>query len=71
MGRKRENRQRFLDELAEVNGFAMQVVEMCGEPGDAYFMDLRLLHTISPNVNGTPRMMLTQRYLLEWAMEAI
>lgn len=64
-------RQRFLDRPVNVNGYAMQVVEMYGEPGDAYLMDLRLLHTIAPNGNATPRMMLTQRYLLESAMAAI
>ena len=65
------DRQRFLDESVEVEGHNMQVVEMVGKPGDVYFMDLRLLHTIAPNANTTPRMMLTQRYLLESAIAAI
>ena len=71
MSMKSNDRQHFLDEPVKVRGYEMQVVEMWGEAGDAYFMDLRLLHTIAPNANSTPRIMLTQRYLLESAKAAI
>lgn len=65
MSDKIPDRRHFLHEFGYVGDVALQVVEMTGEPGDVYFMDLRLLHTIAPNARPTPRVMLTQRYLLE------
>lgn len=61
----------LLREFGYVGDVPLQVVEMTGEPGDAYFMDLRVLHTIAPNARQTPRIMLTQRYLLEPARIAL
>lgn len=58
------DRQRFLDEPVPVGDITLQVVELCGEPGDVFFTDLRLLHTIAPNASRAPRIMLTQRFLL-------
>ncbi|MYD99310.1 MAG: hypothetical protein F4X98_18250 [Gammaproteobacteria bacterium] len=43
----------------------VQVVEFCGEPGDVWFTDLRMLHTLSPNTTSVPRVVLTQRYIIE------
>lgn len=43
----------------------VQVVEFCGAPGDVWFTDLRMLHTLSPNTTGVPRVVLTQRYIIE------
>lgn len=57
-------RPRFLDEPVTVGEITLQVVELCGEPGDVFFADLRLLHTIAPNASRAPRIMLTQRFLL-------
>jgi len=71
MAKGTPDRQRFLDEPGYVADVALQVVELHGEPGDVYFMDLRLLHTVAPNASATPRVMLTQRYLLEEARDAI
>lgn len=48
-----------------VDGVDVQVIELCGEPGDVYLTDLRLLHTVAPNAATTPRIMLTQRFVLE------
>lgn len=44
---------------------ARRVVELHGEPGDAFFMDLRILHTLAPNASSVPRILLAQRFLLE------
>lgn len=41
----------------------LQVVELTGAPGDVWLMDLRLLHTASPNATQQPRMMATHRFL--------
>ncbi len=67
MAQESADRHRFLDEVGQVGGVKLQVVELHGEPGDVYFMDLRLLHTAAPNAAALPRIMLTQRYLLETA----
>ncbi len=65
------DRLRFLQEAVRVDDVDIQVVELCGEPGDVYFTDLRLLHTIAPNASKTPRIMMTQRFLLTSLREAL
>jgi Phytanoyl-CoA dioxygenase (PhyH) len=42
-------------------GVELEVVELCGGPGDAYLMDMRALHTVAPNASSRPRMMFTHR----------
>ena len=46
----------------EVDGVQLQVMEMTGAPGDAYLMDLRLLHAAAPNALDQPRLMATHRF---------
>jgi len=46
-----------------VGNVPLQVVELTGAPGDAWLMDLRLLHTAAPNATERPRMMATHRFL--------
>lgn len=48
-----------------------EVVEMTGAAGDAWLMDLRLLHSAAPNTASTPRMMATWRYLRAELVEEI
>ena len=55
------DRRRFMDEVGYIGGVELQVVELTGEPGDVYFADLRLLHSIAPNASQKPRAMITQR----------
>ena len=64
MADKTPDRLRFLRTAGQVGNVALQVVEMTGEAGDVYFMDLRVLHNVAPNSRPIPRLMLTQRYLL-------
>lgn len=71
MTNKPGDRLRFLREDGHVGNVALRVVEMTGEPGDLYFMDLRVFHTIAPNTLAIPRLMLTQRYLLAAARFAL
>ena len=40
----------------------LQVVELCGEPGDVYLVDLRTLHSLAPNTADRPRLVATQRF---------
>lgn len=71
MSNNMTDRLRFVREVGHVGNAELQVVEMTGEAGDVYFMDLRMFHTIAPNACPVPRIMLTQRYLLESARIAL
>ncbi|HAJ76474.1 MAG TPA: hypothetical protein DCM64_08445 [Gammaproteobacteria bacterium] len=59
------DRQSIMDIVGMVEGVNDQVKELTGKPGNIYFMDMRLVHTIGLNAGKIPRAMLTQRYLLE------
>jgi hypothetical protein len=65
------DRVRFMKEPGSVGDVELQVVELEGRPGDVYLVDMRMLHTLAPNASSVPRMMLTQRFLLEACREAI
>lgn len=41
----------------------LSIVEMSGNAGDVYLMDMRVLHTPSINASPRPRLMATSRYL--------
>ncbi len=49
-------------EASECEGIPVGVVELTGEPGDVWIMDMRCLHTVAPNATAHPRVMLTRRY---------
>lgn len=53
---------KFMSESTSQNGHSIQVVEMTGEPGDVFFLHSGMLHTVAPNANQTPRMMLLSRF---------
>ena len=63
-----EDRVAFLEKEEKELGVPLSVVELTGEPGDIYVTDLRLLHTVAPNVGPRPRMVMTQRYVYREAM---
>lgn len=42
----------------------LSIVEMCGEAGDVYLMDMRILHTPSINATGNVRVMATVRHVV-------
>jgi ectoine hydroxylase-related dioxygenase (phytanoyl-CoA dioxygenase family) len=44
---------------AVVDGTAVRVVELCGEPGDVVLMNPRCLHAPGPNTGTSPRLMLS------------
>lgn len=51
-----------LDEtIGKIGDVDLQVMELTGRAGDAWFMDLRILHSPAPNAADTARMMLTCR----------
>ena len=58
-----ENRARLLSQTGVVGDVALEVVELIGAPGDAYFTDLRVLHAGAPNATDRPRIMATHRFV--------
>jgi hypothetical protein len=46
-----------------VGNIPLKVIEMTGEPGDAWLLDLRIIHCGAPNAAERPRMMFTYRYM--------
>lgn len=52
--------ERFMEQGGIVDGVALRVVEMTGEPGDVFFMHPCLMHAFCTNAGDRARMMLTQ-----------
>jgi ectoine hydroxylase-related dioxygenase (phytanoyl-CoA dioxygenase family) len=71
MDKRYVDRERFVDESEEVDGVSLRVVELTGEPGDAYFMDLRCMHSLGPNASARPRLMVTGRFMRADVAETI
>lgn len=65
------DRQRFVRDIGHCGDIELQVVELSGEPGDVYFVDLRMLHAAAPNASTVPRVMLTRRFFLEAVRDMI
>jgi len=57
-----EERASVLHETSVIGDVEVTLVELTGEPGDAYFVDLRVLHSGAPNAAPRPRLMLTYRF---------
>jgi hypothetical protein len=60
-----DDRERFFGETRSAGDVGLRVFELCGEPGDVFLMDLRMLHSLAPNASQKPRLMITQRYFIE------
>jgi len=65
------DRAHLLGHVGAVGEVALEVVELTGAPGDAWFTDLRALHTASPNAAKYPRMMATHRFVSVDAMREL
>ena len=57
-GDAEERVKHFMTEGTVSSGIPLRVVELTGEPGDIVLMDLRCLHTLSPNVANAPRLVI-------------
>ncbi|MEM7125223.1 MAG: phytanoyl-CoA dioxygenase family protein [Chloroflexota bacterium] len=68
MAKEVPNRKRFLTTSGSAEEVDLQVVELHGDPGDTYLVDMRALHTGSTNKANVPRLMVTQRFYLESTM---
>ncbi len=53
-----DRRKRYVDDGAVIDGVPMRVVEVTGEPGDAYLMRSDTFHAAAPNTLDQPRIML-------------
>jgi hypothetical protein len=58
-----QDRAGLLHRKGAVGDVPLEVMECTGAPGDAYLVDLRLLHAAAPNASDRPRMMVTHRFL--------
>ena len=65
------DRSRFLEEIGYIDNVPVKVVELTGDPGDVYFVDLRLLHSLGANTSDQPRMMIAQRMPRQEAFNAL
>ena len=68
LSKKELNLEELLTTPGIAEGIELQVVEMHGEPRDVVLMDLRMLHMGSSNTTNRPRLMVTERYYLESAL---
>lgn len=53
----------LMDRKGRIDGVELELIEMTGQPGDAYVVDLRTLHSGAPNASDRPRLMMTQRFI--------
>ena len=51
--------------FGEADGVPIEAVELTGDPGDLWLMDMRALHTAAPNASRSSRVMMTWRFLRE------
>lgn len=58
------DRTAHFESITKDGEIELQVLELTGEPGDVWLMDLRMLHSLAPNTSNRPRLMMTQRYFL-------
>ena len=54
-----------MDDTTEVRGVPCRVVELTGEPGDAVFCNLGILHAVAKNRSDYPRFVRIKFLLLE------
>ena len=65
------DRARLQGQTGSTGDIALQVMELTGSPGDAYLMDLRVLHTAAPNAAAYPRIMATHRFVRADVMQEL
>lgn len=52
--------RRFMVEGADIDGVTLRVLQLSGEPGDAFLMHPWQFHAPAPNCGASPRLMLSQ-----------
>lgn len=55
----------FMDGEVELGGSTCRIAELTGEPGDAVFCDVRMVHSPAPNCAEVPRVMRSKFLFLE------
>jgi ectoine hydroxylase-related dioxygenase (phytanoyl-CoA dioxygenase family) len=64
--RLREALKSHADPEDTLRDFGLKLIEMSGQAGDVYLMDMRTLHTPAINESNKMRMMATCRCLMDW-----
>lgn len=57
------NRNELSSFSGRMDNVPLEAIELTGNPGDVYFADLRLLHSLAANTSKRPRIMVTQRLI--------
>lgn len=65
MSKEFKDRSWFTVNKGNVLGRDVELIELFGNIGDIYIMDVRILHSVAPNPRPNPRIMVAQRYLSE------
>ncbi|HXQ45717.1 MAG TPA: phytanoyl-CoA dioxygenase family protein [Caulobacteraceae bacterium] len=58
-----KDQARLMSETYLAGDVELKIMELTGQPGDAYFTDLRLAHTGRPNSSDHPRLMITRPFI--------
>ena len=62
---KTKNRENLLLDKGRSGDVDLSIIELTGNPGDIYLIDLRLFHAVSSNTSNRPRLMLTNRFFCQ------
>ena len=65
MSKEFKDRSWFTVNKGKVLGRDVELIELFGNIGDIYLMDVSILHSVAPNPRSNPRIMVAQRYLSE------
>jgi hypothetical protein len=57
-GEEPDRTRRLMGGRHDADGIELGIVEMTGQPGDAYVTDIHTVHCVAPNAQDQPRMML-------------
>ena len=71
MSKDLPDRQAFMTKTGKAGNVELQVEELYGEPGDVYLVDMSTLHTVAPNADPVPRIMLAHRLVRQDSLEEI
>ena len=58
-------REQLMADAVEVDGVQVKVHELTGKPGEVFAADMRLFHSLGDNCSDHPRLMVSQRFLVE------
>ena len=66
-----DDRLQRLGQLGARHPAVLELIELTGAPGDAWLVDMRVLHASAPNASDRPRIMATHRFMPEAVVKAL